>query len=190
MENYRSRKHCLLLYPLEDETHKKAIEYIKTNYDYALIEHNKDYYPDTGEIKKSHTHVVISFNNAKWNTAVAKELGITPNYIQNCRNFELALNYLIHYNDNSKYQYPLDEVKGNLKNKLEKIIKTDNKDENEKSLELITFIEEYNGILRLSDVARHSADIGYWDVFRRASIIFLKLVEEHNLHYSSTSYNT
>lgn len=46
MENYRSRKHCLLLYPEEGSAHKKAIEYIKINYDYALIVHDKDSYKE------------------------------------------------------------------------------------------------------------------------------------------------
>ena len=194
MEKVRSRKFCLLLYPLEDESHKNAIEYIKKNYDYALIVHDKDFYSDTGEIKKSHTHVVISFNNAKWNTAVSEELGISINYIQKCRDFELALDYLIHLNDDSKHQYSIDEVKGNLKQKLEKIIKNNNKDENEKANELITYIENYIGILRVSEFAKYSSDIGMWDVFRRASIIYLKLIEEHNYPYKTkendTSYNT
>ncbi len=70
MEKYKSRKHCMLLYPLEDATHKKALDYIKLNYDYALIVHNQDL-NDNGEIKKAHTHVVLSFPNAKWNTAIA-----------------------------------------------------------------------------------------------------------------------
>ena len=59
MENYRSRKHYLLLYPEEDSTHKKAIEYIKINYDYALK------YMIKILIKKMHTHVMISFDNVK-----------------------------------------------------------------------------------------------------------------------------
>ena len=194
MEKYRSRKHCLLLYPLEDETHKKAIEYIKLNFDYALIVHDKDYFNDTGEIKKAHTHVVLSCDNAKWNTALATELGISSNYIQQCRNYENALNYLIHYNDDTKYQYNINEVKGNLKQKLEKILNNDNKDENEKSIELVKYIENYNGVISISKFAIHTAEIGMWDVFRRASIIYLKLIEEHNYPYkqreNATSYNT
>ena len=65
MEKFRSRKFCLLLYPNEDKTHKKALEYIKLNYDYALIVHDKDT-NENNEIKKAHTHVVVSFSNAKW----------------------------------------------------------------------------------------------------------------------------
>ena len=36
-EKFRDRKFCLLLYPLEDETHKNAIDIIKRSYDYAMI---------------------------------------------------------------------------------------------------------------------------------------------------------
>lgn len=189
MQNYRSRKHCLLLYPLEDESHKKALEYIKLNYDYAMITHDKDYYADTGELKKSHTHIVLSFNNAKWNTAICDELGITTNYIQQCRNFEKALDYLIHYNDDTKYQYDIEDVKGNLKLKLEKIINNDNKDENEKSTELIEYIENFKGHLSISTFSKYCASVGRWDIFRRAAFIYLRLIDEHNTQFSSTSYN-
>jgi len=195
MENkYRGRKHCLLLYPNEDESHKKAIEYIKLNYDYALIVHDKDYYPDTGEIKKAHTHIVLSCDNAKWNTAIAKELGITPNYIQQCRNYENALNYLIHYNDDTKYQYLIDEVQGNLKHKLEKLLINDKKDENEKLIEIIEYIENYDGILNEKTFMLYVCSIGMWDVARRSTVWLLRLIETHNYPYktreNATSYNT
>ena len=182
---YRSRKHCLLLYPLEDETHKKALEYIKTNNDYAMIVHDKDQNED-GELKKSHTHVVLTCSNAKWNTALAEELGITVNYIQKCRDFEGALDYLIHYNDDTKYQYSLDDVKGNLKNKLMKFINNDDKDENEKTLELITFIECFDGIISITEFARYVAKIGYWSVYRRALSSYHAMINEHNLKYTTS----
>lgn len=182
MEKFRSRKFCILLYPLEDETHKKAVEYIKLNCDYALIIHDKDF-NDNGEIKKSHTHIVLSFNNAKWNTALAEELKITVNYIQQCRNYENALNYLIHYNDDSKYQYSLDEVKGNLKHKLEKIIKNDKKDENDKVSELTEYIENHIGYLSVTDFMKYSCSIGMWDVARRSTGYFLQAIKEHNYPY-------
>lgn len=168
-----------MLYPLEDPTHKKALEFIKNNYDCAYIVHDKDL-TDQNEIKKSHTHVVISFSNAKWNTSIANELGITSNYIQKCRDFEKALDYLIHFNDDSKHQYDIDEVHGNLKAKLKTIIMNSDKDENDKSLELINYIENYIGVLSVTSFSKYCAKIGRWDVFRRSSIIYIKLIDEHN----------
>lgn len=192
MKNYRSRKHCLLLYPNEDKSHKNALEYIKHNYDYAYIVHDKDLKQldnDEFELKKQHVHVVISFSNAKWNTSIASELGIELNYIQECRNFDKALDYLIHFNDDTKYQYSIEEVHGNLKSKLEKIIRNENKDENEKSFELITYIENFKGTLTIKNFARYCAEIGMWDIFRRASVIYLEMIKEHNFLYSTTSDN-
>jgi len=183
MDKYRSRRFCLLLYPLEDTTHKKALEYIELNYDYALIVHDKDK-NENGEVKKSHTHIVISFPNAKWNTAVAEELGITENYLEKCRSLDNALEYLIHYNDDTKEQYDIDLVKGNLKRELKKILANDGKDENEKAQELIEFIRTFDGHLDEFVFVQYCCSLGMWDVFRRGSYIFLRLIDKHNLKES------
>lgn len=178
MKKYRSRKHFLLLYP-DDVSHVEALKIIKNNYDYAMILHNKDL--KNGELKKEHYHIVLEFPSAKWNTAIAKELSITENYIQQCRSLENSLNYLIHYNEPEKFQYPIDEVTGNLKKKLEKAIKNDGKDESDKVTELIHYIEDYKGYLTLTNFSKYSASVGYWDVFRRSGVIFIKIIEEKNI---------
>lgn len=179
MNKFRSRKFCMLLYPLEDETHRRAIEYIKLNYDYALIVHDLDK-NEEGEYKKSHTHVVLSASNAKWNTALASELGIELNYIQNCRSYNNALEYLVHYNDDTKHQYSLDNVQGTLKTKLKRILANDGKDESTKAYELMDFINNYDGHLSLKQVCDYACELGYWDVVRRGSYLFIRLIDEHN----------
>jgi len=170
---------CMLLYPLEDNTHKKALEFIKLNYDYAMIEHNQDK-NENGELKKSHVHIVIAFPNAKWNTSVAEELGITPNYIEKCRDMDKALEYLIHYNDNTKFQYDIDDVQGNLKNQLKKILLNDGKDENQKVLELFDYIENYPYMIEEIDFFKYAASIGMYDVVRRSSYLFIRVIDKHN----------
>lgn len=179
MEKIRSRKFCMLLYPKEDKTHKNAIEFIKRNYDYAMIEHNQDLNED-GEIKKEHTHVVVSFPNAKWNTAIAEELGITPNYIEKCRDMEKALEYLIHYNDDTKHQYDIEEVQGNLKAKLKKILLNDGKDENQKAFELFDYINNYPGYINEIEFFQYACSIGMYDVARRSSSFILRAIDNHN----------
>lgn len=179
MEKFRDRKFCLLLYPNEDSTHKKAIDIIEKEYDYALITHDSDI-NENNKLKKEHTHIVLRFNNAIWNTALAKDLGITENYIEKCRNLDKALMYLIHFNDIDKFQYDFEQVKGTLKGKLFRLLDNMNKDENEKSLELIYFIRN-SGILSISDFSEYCATIGKWDIFRRSSIIYIEMIKEHNL---------
>ena len=77
-DNMRSKVFLLLLYPDEDVTHAKALEYIKANYDYAAICQDKDtYLEDTtindvlhkeGELKKAHYHVGVRFKNDRSGT--------------------------------------------------------------------------------------------------------------------------
>jgi hypothetical protein len=150
----------LLLYP-EDESHMAAMEKIKA-YDYACILHDMDTTED-GEFKKPHYHVVIKFKNACWRTALAKELGITENYIEQIRNEEAALEYLIHYNEdeNEKHKYDIENVSGSLKRRLVEYINKDDKSEGERVGELLEFINCYNGNLSVTEFAKFCAKNGY-----------------------------
>lgn len=178
MEKFRSKVFNLVLYD-EDETHKLAIEKIKKSYDYAIILHDKDV-NDEGELKKPHYHIVLRFQNAKWNTALAKELDITENYLEESRSFKKSLLYLIHFYDEDKYQYPIDEVKGPLKKRLEEFIKNDGKSESEKVLEIFDMIDEIDDHIEFSIFVKRIAIMGYWDVLRRSSSLFIRYVDEHN----------
>lgn len=177
-ENYRSRAHMLLLYP-EDATHVLALEKVKQSYDHAYILHDKDV-TEEGELKKPHWHVVIRFNNATWASSICKELGIEQNYIEETKKFDNAMQYLIHYNDTDKAQYDVNEVKGNLKNRLVESINKMEKSEGEKVVELIEYINGYEGRLSITEFAKFCAANGYWAEFRRSGSIFCKIIEEHN----------
>ena len=117
MEKVRSTNWCLVLYQ-DDVTHVKALEIIKEKYNYACILHDKDM-NSNNELKKAHYHVVLyTGRNAKWNTSIANDLGIEVNYLQQCKNRDKALEYLIHFNDSSKYQYNINDVQGDMKTRL------------------------------------------------------------------------
>lgn len=180
LSKFRARNFCLVLYN-EDNTHKQALEKIKRYYDYAMILHNKDKEDD--KIKKEHYHVVLKFNNAKWNTALAEDLGISENYIEECRDLKKSLLYLIHYNEPEKFQYDIDEISGNLKKRIEIILDNDDKNENDKVLELHQFINSSNFYLKLQDFGIYCASVGKWDILRRSTIYWIKVIEEHNNKY-------
>jgi hypothetical protein len=168
-----------LLYP-EDSTHVEALEKIKA-YEYALILHDKDLDKD-GNVKKPHYHVVLSLKNAQWCTAIAKELGITPNYIQQIRNEESALEYLIHFNDDSKHQYTVDDVKGSMQRKLVQYINKSDVSEGDKVGLMIEYIQSFGTKISITNFSKYCSQNGYWDVFRRSGTIFIKIIEEHNQH--------
>ena len=170
----------MILYT-DNVRHKNAIDYIMTNYDeYALILHDRDI-DDQGNLKKSHYHVLLKFKNAKWNTSLAKELDIEENLIQQCKNVTSSLKYFIHYNDDNKYKYDISDMIGSDKliKKLEKLI-SDGRDENEKSLELIDYIENFSGEISIIAFSKYCCSVGMWDVFRRASNIYLSIINQHN----------
>lgn len=176
---FRDRKFSLLLYP-EDSTHMDALELIKKSYDHAFILHDKDT-DENGELKKPHYHVLIRWTgNVRWNTSVATELGITTNYIQKVKNFDRALEYLIHLNDADKYQYTFDDVNGTMKTRLKQLVCQSDKSEGEKVVELIEYIESQEGHISVKDFSKYCAMNGYWSEFRRSGSVFLKIIEEHN----------
>lgn len=179
--NNRSRNWDLILYPLEDETHKKALEYIQNNYSqYAYINHDKDINEETGELKKQHTHVVISFKNPKFRNSLSLELGIAPNYMQKCDKLDKSLMYLIHYNNENKYQYDISEVLGTLKSKLERLILNKDKSEEEIIQELLYFIKVYPTHLSITDFVEYVCTKGLYSHYRRSQSTFKMLIEEHN----------
>lgn len=194
IEKYRGRVHMILLYP-DNEAHVEALDRISKSYDYAAILHDKDIWtaedeaknPEhkAGELKKPHYHVVVrTGNNATWNTALCKELGIDLKFCEQVKVLERALQYLIHYNDSDKAQYEVDAVFGSMKVKLAESINKVEKSEGEKVVELINFITSYNGRLRVTDFATYCAKEGYWSEFRRSGSIFCKMIEEHNERHS------
>lgn len=76
-----NRYFSFILYE-EDKEQMKALEYLKENYRYACILHNRDI-EDNGEIKKAHYHVIIEIGrNPRNRGSIAKETNIKENYIE------------------------------------------------------------------------------------------------------------
>lgn len=151
MEKYRSRNFALLLYP-EDETHLTCIQLLEQGgYNYAAILHDKDTWSVSdpefdpakhvdGEVKKEHFHVVIKFQNPKWSTGLAADLGIKENYIRDIKNLDKALLYLVHEGFPDKFQYDIEQVNGPLKVNLQKLLLDE--DEGSRVLRIVEMIEE------------------------------------------------
>lgn len=171
---FRSAKMRLLLYP-DDPEHVKALKIIEESYEYAYILHEPE--EDT---KKAHWHVVLRFKNAQWNTSIAKNLGISLNYIRNCNNLDKALQYLIHYNDFDKKQYDISCVVGPLVDRLKISLNKKERTEDEEAKIIIDYIDNQSEIISFTKFAKYCVDNGYWATFRRGQNIFRILINEHN----------
>ena len=141
-QKYRDRKFVAVLYP-DDPSHVEAIEKLMSGgYNFAAILHDSDVYEDgenKGELKKPHWHIVLRFKNAVWNTAIAKELSITPNYLEACKDVDAALVYLVHYGNPEKFQYEYEAVFGPLKLKLATLLA--DTDEGTRILNIVDIVE-------------------------------------------------
>lgn len=102
----RFRNFIVLLYEdSESYDFKETLRICKSQKKWAYIKH----FPESNE-KKEHFHVVLRFENNKTKEALSKELGIPINYIDPVKNFRTICRYLIHKDDEDKYQYSLDQV--------------------------------------------------------------------------------
>ena len=156
----------------------KIITYIEKNYKYyAYIEHKAE-----KEETKPHTHVLLHFDNKRYNTGVAKELNIPSNYIVHA-NLIPYLRYLIHFDDEDKIQYNIEDVHGTLTSKLKDILSKDKKTESEQVAEIMSFIFESDKWLYITDLAQFVLRSGTYSAFRRNYNFFKDLILDHNKHF-------
>ena len=158
--------------------YEKVINYIEKNFKYyAYIEHDEDV-----DNKKIHTHVLMHFDNKRYSTAIAKELNVPCNYIINV-NFVPYLRYLIHFDDEDKKQYSIDDVKGTLTSRLRDIINKDTKTESEQVAEIMSYIFESDKWLTITDLSQFVLTSGTYSAFRRNYNFFKDLVLDHNRQF-------
>lgn len=155
--------------------YKKVIKYIEKNWkQYAYIEHDKD-----EETKKKHTHLLVHFPNKRYVTAISKEIGVPVNYIESC-NLVPYLRYLIHFDDEEKHQYSVEEVKGPLQSTLKEIISNNKLSEVQQVSIISSYIFESGSWLSHSSLLQFVLANGCYSAYRRNFTLFDKLILEHN----------
>ena len=187
---FRDRKFCAVLYP-EDETHVACIEKLQSGgYNFAAILHDEDTYEDgehIGEKKKPHWHIVLKFVNAVWNEALAKELGITANYLEKAKSLDAALLYLVHYGYEEKYQYDLEKVFGTLKTRLASLLA--DTDESTRALTIYDLIRNSPGVVTYTEIFEKACKAGLYGDFRRMGTGVRYLINDHNYEYTRFDNN-
>lgn len=184
-ENQRSRNWCMVLYE-DDETHVKALELLNKGYMFVAIKHDQDVTED-GELKKPHYHVVLKFPQARWRTAIAKDLGIADNYLQICRSLAASYCYLTHMGLPNSFQYPHDAMFGPLYAEATKAMERE-RDQNEKVLSLLALIssEGFTNEWKVLEKACQNGLVG--DALRLGGLLS-RLIEIHNTDLAAAPLN-
>lgn len=168
----QDRKFVMMLY--EDSETYDISEVLLRVTEYAdhwsYLRHDKDVESvlvdgeEVQQIKKPHYHVCMRFPTPRIRKTIANNLGIEKNYIQRAeKGWRIVNRYLIHLDDDDKYQYPYYDVATNF-DYLELVDKK--KTEVGKVNELIDFIihEKCYSVVQLGNFAREH---DLWDAYRR-----------------------
>ena len=162
------------------------------------IKHDKDIYENdvtddegnivahAGDLKKLHYHFVLHLKNASTITALANKIGCETRQIEFIKkSLNSYLRYLIHFNNDNKYQYSQDEVKSNdedLMRKFEDLISEDIP-EVKRVEQIQSMIEGYSGYIELGILGKSVQKANIWDAWRRNLTYFLRLIDLHNAKF-------
>ena len=179
MLNKRVRTIGIILWT-DNPNHKLALDYIIHNFEnYIYILHDRDM-KENGEIKKEHYHVILHFPNARTIKTLSKKLNVEENNFYIIKSFTGQLRYLIHYDDDEKTRYNIDEVKGTLfmLSKFKKSIRG-SQDETSDVSQIYEFIFD-NDIDDLQILLDFVLDNNLYSSFRRNYCMFKDLLALNN----------
>lgn len=192
LSGIRSRNYNLVLYP-DSEEHVNVLAEIRERYDYVGILHDKDVYDSedelknpehkSGQLKKPHYHIILTFGSARYLTALSKDLNLPVQYIIKSGNIKRDMRYLVHADDKDKFQYSPDEVFGTLIDKFNAAL--EERSENDVFMSMFELLEQVPHAMSVSDLSCFFAKYGYFGQFRRNFALWNKLLIEHNIHVGS-----
>lgn len=116
----------------DDPNFNNYHKYIVNNFkEVTWVIHDRDILDDNETRAKTHEHIMFKVGeNARGLNSVANEIGINPIYLGGIKKIPF-LRYLIHLDNPEKSQYKVEEVQGELKEELKKIIAKNNDEETE-----------------------------------------------------------
>lgn len=171
----------LILYEIEDIYN--CITICKTNgFDYAYIYHDKDLKDDLSNFKKAHYHFQVYAKNQKEINKWCEIFCINSSRVQKIENKVKAIRYLIHADNNDKFQYNIEDINNSFP-----IIQYFNKLINDETCEIdlifsyIFITKRYLGVKEIIDFVLEN---NIWSTFRRNYSIIKDLLIEHNLMFT------
>lgn len=192
----RRYKYEVVIYE-DDPLFKEQYEALTVVNSAIWVKHDKDIFTDdvlnddgsikynAGDLKKAHYHFLLKFKNGTAISAVAKKVKVNKNQVQIIKNFNSALKYLIHFGQDEKYQYSMDDVSSNSDNLMtmfKELIISDIP-EVKKVQQIQEMIETFEGYIELGILGKSVQKANIWDAFRRNMTYFLRLVDLQNAKF-------
>lgn len=190
----RSRNFSFVIWN-EDPLYIEQMEIIRT-YDSAWIVHDKDIDEQTGQLKKPHTHVVVTFSDAKTCLSVAKifhlydkdgkpvEGRVTLLNKDKRHNKDGAFKYLVHVDNPDKYLYSVDDIGGRLAKSAIKVINDSQKIDTEDKLQIaIDYVLNSKVYISWTMLTRFAIEKNIASCIYSKTAAFSKLLDEHNFYY-------
>lgn len=157
----------------------------ENNFEYAYIFHNKDLKEDLSDFKKAHYHFQVYYEYQKELTTWGNIFHIPLTRVQKISNKKSAIRYLIHCDNNDKFQYEIIDIISNFEiiKYFDKLISDENCE-----LELIfTYIEYHKRVIGYKELIDYVLDNNIWGNFRRNYSIIKDLLSEHNLWFTNVN---
>lgn len=141
--------------------------------DYAYILHDKDV-DDSGEVKKAHIHWVGKRKSPVTCKTIANALGLAEHDIERTKKWKSMVRYLIHADDEDKYQYEPELVVSSF-DYGEYVTPLSDVD---MAINIMDYILEHDNV-RVTELARWAAANGLWSEFRRSFPIYAAIMNEN-----------
>ena len=172
----------LILYDLEEVFKAKKV-CDKYGFDYAYIFHDMDLLEDGTDFKKAHYHFQVYNLYQKELDTWQEIFTINSARCQKIENKKKAIRYLIHADNNEKYQYNIENIVSNFEiiGYFNKLI---NDETNEIDL-IFTYIDFHKRTIRVKEIIDYVLDNNIWGTFRRNYSIIKDLLYEHNLLFTT-----
>lgn len=162
-----------VLYPdAENYVCSEVLERLSDFEQYVYILHDMDV-DENGDLKKPHYHWLASFKSPISKQTVSNRLGVPDNSFDFCRSFKAFLLYMIHANTPEKYQYSMDDLRGEFKRSLLT-------GDQERALVSSCLVKIQAGEIRsIQGLAAYAAQTDDWPSFRRNYSILKDLLHEY-----------
>lgn len=173
----------LILYDIEEVYNSIEISK-KLGFDYAYIYHDKDLKDDLSDFKKAHYHFQVYAKNQKEIDKWCEIFSINSARVQKIENKIKAIRYLIHADNNEKYQYELINLNSSFS-----VLKYFDKLINDESCEIdliFTYIYYQKKYVSTKELIDYVLENNIWSTFRRNYSIIRDLIIEHNLLFTKS----